>query len=122
MKTFSSPSFFRTFDLLPSTTNPGKEHLRWMVGGVEWERERHSFAGPNYCVALEVFTLMHPGHDGWRLRVIKQFWWSGTQKDALKSIRWVRPVGGRASNAIAWFRRQQVALERELDPINRLTT
>jgi hypothetical protein len=26
MKTFASPSFFRTFDLLLSTTNPGKHH------------------------------------------------------------------------------------------------
>jgi hypothetical protein len=122
MKTFASPSFFRTFDLLLSTTNPGKDHLRWSFDGVEWERERHSFAGPNYSVALEVFALTHPGRDGWRLIVIKEFWWAGTKKDALKSLRWARPLGGRTSNAIAWFRRQQVALEREPEPINRLTT
>jgi hypothetical protein len=122
MKTFASPSFFRTFDLLLSTTNPRKERFRWMVDGVEWGRERQSFAGPNYSVALEVFTLMHPGRDGWKLMVIKEFWWAGTQKNVLKSIRWARPLSGQASKAIAWFRRQQVALETNQSRIDRLTT
>jgi hypothetical protein len=78
MKTFASPSFFRTFDLLLSTTNPGREHSRGMFDSVEWERERHSFASQNYSVALEVFTLMHSGRDGWKPMVIKEFWWAGT--------------------------------------------
>jgi len=86
MKAFASPSFFRTFDLLLSTTNPGREHSRGMFDSVEWERERHSFASQNYKVALEVFTPVHPGRDGWKLMVIKEFWWAGTQKDVLKSI------------------------------------
>ena len=54
--------------------------------------------------------------------VIKEFWWAGTKKNALKSLGRARRLGGRTSNAIAWFRRQQVALEREPEPINRLTT
>jgi hypothetical protein len=122
MKTFASPSFFHTFDLLLSTTNPGREASRWVFDGVEWERERHSFTGPSYSVAVEVFTLRHPGRDGWMLMVIKEFWWAGTRRNALKSIRWARPLSGRASSAIAWFRRQQIRLEGEPEATGRLTT
>jgi hypothetical protein len=121
MKTFASPSFFRAFDLLLSMTNPGQERSRWTFDAVEWERERHSFAGPNHRFAVEVFTLTHPGRDGWRLMVVKEFWWAGREKDALRSISWARPLGERTGNAIAWFRRQQAALERE-PPLGRLPT
>jgi hypothetical protein len=113
MKTFASLSFFRTFDLLLSTTNPGLERSRWTFEYVEWERERHSFTGPNYRLSLEVFTLTHTGRDGWGLMVVKEFWWAGSEKDALKTTSWARPLGARTGNAIAWFRGQQAALERE---------
>jgi hypothetical protein len=42
--------------------------------------------------------------------------------DALKSIRWAGPLGGRSSSAIEWFRRQQIGLEGEPEPIDGLTT
>jgi hypothetical protein len=120
MKCFASLSFFRTFDVLLSTSNPGKERSRWKFDGVESERERNSLASPNYSVALEIFTLMLPGRDGWRLIVIKKFWWAGTQKDPLKSIRWARQLGGGAGSAIAWFRRQQAAIERQSTAMGQL--
>lgn len=115
MKNFASPSFFHTFDLILSRTNPGQERACWSVDGVAWQRERHSFAGPDYKVALEVFILARPGRDGWRLMVVREFWWADTQKGAAKTMRWARPLGDRTGNAIAWFRRQQDALEREGD-------
>jgi hypothetical protein len=113
MKTFASPSFFRTFDFLLSRINPGQERLHGMVDGVEWTRERHSFAGPSYSLAVEVITLMHPGRDGWTLMVTKEFWWAGAKKDLLKSIRWARPLSGKAGDVIAWFRHQQMKHESE---------
>jgi hypothetical protein len=43
MKNFTSPSFFRLFDLLMSTHNPGFRRSRWTLDGVACARERHSF-------------------------------------------------------------------------------
>ena len=53
MKSFASPSFFRVFDLLLSSTNRGLELSRWSIEGVECERDRHSF---KYGLTIEVFT------------------------------------------------------------------
>jgi hypothetical protein len=111
MKNFASASFFRTFDLLVSAGNRGDDTSRWVFKGINWDRERHSFAGPNYSLALEVFVLECPGRDGWRLMVIREFWWAGPRKDPLKILRWARPLGGAAKSAIAWFRQEQAALE-----------
>ena len=65
MKTLASPSFFRLFDLLLSTTNPGLKLLRWTHDGVEFERTRHSMMGPKHSLAIEIFTLTRPGRRGW---------------------------------------------------------
>ena len=56
MKSFASPSFFRVFDLLLSSTNPGLKLSRWSIEGVECERDRHSFNSPKYGLTIEVFT------------------------------------------------------------------
>jgi len=71
MKNFASASFFRTFDMLASAGNPGNDTCRWVFKGVNWDRERYSFAGPDYSLALEVFISECPGRDGWRLIVIR---------------------------------------------------
>jgi hypothetical protein len=122
MKNFASASFFRTFDMLASAGNPGNDTCRWVFKGVNWDRERYSFAGPDYSLALEVFILECPGRDGWRLIVIREFWWVGPRKDPLKTLRWARPLGGAAKSAIAWFRQEQAALERGPTPIGPLST
>jgi hypothetical protein len=48
MKNFTSPSFFRLFDLLMSTHNPGFRRSKWTLDGVDCGRERHSFTGQQY--------------------------------------------------------------------------
>jgi hypothetical protein len=112
MKSFASPSFFRLFDMLTSTTNPGFKHARWSFDGVDCEHERHSFTGRAHGFAIETFTLTRPGRRGWSLLVVKEFWWMGEASDAARITRWARPAGGRRGDIIAWLRAQESTLAR----------
>ena len=112
MKSFARPSFFRLFDLLLATTNPGLKRSRWTFGGVEFERERHSVMGPKHGLAIEIFTLTHTGRRGWTLMVTKEYWWAGEERKALKNLRWARPTGGQRADILSWLQAQEAVLER----------
>jgi len=112
MKSFARPSFFRLFDLLLSTTNPGLKLPRWTFDGVEFERERHSFTGPKHGLTIEIYTLTRGGRRGWTLMVTKEYWWAGEDSKALKNLRWAKPLSGQRSDLLAWLRAQEAALER----------
>jgi len=112
MKSFARPSFFRLFDLLLSTSNPGLKLTRWTHEGVEFERERHSFAGPKHGLTIEICTLTRGGRRGWSLMVTKEYWWAGAETQAFKQLRWARPLRGQRSDLLAWLRTQEAALDR----------
>jgi len=114
MKTLAQPSFFRAFDLLLSTSNPGLKQARWSHDGVEFERERHSFSGPKHGLTVEIVTLTRAGRRGWSLMVTKEYWWAGPDNKAFKNLRWARPVSGRRNDMLDWMRAQEAALERTL--------
>jgi len=111
MKSFASPSFFRLFDLLLSTTNPGLKLSRWTFDGVEFERERRSVMGPKHGLAIEIFTLTRAGCRGWTLMVTKEYWWAGEESKALKHQRWARATSGQRGDIFSWLRTQEAALE-----------
>jgi hypothetical protein len=112
MRSLARPSFFRMFDLLMSTTNPGLKLTHWTHDGVEFERERHSFTGPKHGLTIEIVTLTHSGRRGWSLMVTKEYWWTGAESKAFKNQRWARPISGHRNDLFAWLRVQEVALER----------
>jgi hypothetical protein len=112
MKSLQRPSFFRMFDLLLSTTNPGFKLTRWTHDGVEFERERHSFTSPRHGLTIEIITLTRSGRRGWSLMVTKEYWWAGVESKAFKNLRWARPLGGLRSDLFTWLRAQEAALER----------
>jgi hypothetical protein len=114
MKSLARPSFFRMFDLLVSTTNPGSKLTHWTHDGVEFERERHSFSGPKHGLTIEIVTLTRSGRRGWSLMVTKEYWWAGPDSKAFKNLRWARPISGQRSDLFAWLRTQELALERSL--------
>jgi hypothetical protein len=120
MKTLASPSFFRLFDLLLSTTNPGLKLSRWVHDGVEFERERHSATGPKHGLAIEIFTVSRTGRRGWTLMVIKEYWWAGEQSKAIKNLRWARATSGQRGDIFSWLRGQEVALDGALSAVGRL--
>lgn len=113
MKNFASPSFFRVFDLLLSTSNLGLKKPRWSFGGVLWEHDRYTFNGPKHGLAIDIITLTHQGRRGWSLMVAKEYWWVGEESKPLKNLRWARPTAGRREDIIAWLRTQETALERQ---------
>jgi len=120
MKTLAQPSFFRAFDLLLSTTNPGLKLARWIHDGVEFERERHSFSGAKHGLAIEIVTLTRAGRRGWSLMVTKEYWWVGPDNKAFKNLRWARPISGQRNDMLDWMRAQDAALDRALAAGQRL--
>lgn len=122
MKNFASPSFFRTFDLLMGATNPGAKLTQWLFDGVEWVRDRYSVTGQTHGFVIEIVTLTRPGRRGWSLMVTKEHWWAGGGSEAIKSLRWARPVSGRRKDIIEWFRRQEAELDRGIRPVRRGST
>jgi len=101
MKNFTSPSFFRLFDLLMSTHNPGFKRSKWTLDGVDCGRERHSFTGQQYGFSVEIFTFSRVGKRGWTLMIVKEHWWIGEDGKDTKALRWARPTSGRRNDIIA---------------------
>jgi hypothetical protein len=111
MKSLARPSFFRMFDLLVNTLNPGLKLTRWRHDGVDFERERHSFSGPRHSLTIDIFTLTRGGRRGWSLMVTKEYWWAGAEGKAFKNSRWARPLGGQRSDLFVWLKKQEAALD-----------
>jgi hypothetical protein len=111
MKTLSSASFFRVFDLMVGTGNPGLKLDRWTIDDVHFERERHSFSGRTHCFVIELFMLSRPGHRGWKLIVAKEHWWDGDYKRVIKELHWARPCEGNRRDIMTWLRRQEIAAQ-----------
>ncbi len=114
MKSLARPSFFRVFDLLLGTTNPGLKLPSWTYDGIAWERERHSFTGATHGQTIEIVTVTKPGKRGWSLMIVKEYWWGGKESKALKALRWAKPIEGQRSDIMAWFRAQEAVLDRRL--------
>lgn len=110
MKSLSQPSFFRVFDLLLGGANPGFKLSSWTHDGVNWERERHSFAGANHGQTIEIVTVTRPGKRGWSIMIVKEYWWAGKENKPLKTLRWAKPLAGQRTHILEWFRAQEVAL------------
>lgn len=113
MKSLSGNSFFRLFDMLTATSNPGLKLDRWAVDDVRIERERHSFSGRTHCFAIDVFMLSRPGRRSWTLMVAKEFWWDGGHKRAIKMQGWSRSIDGSRREIMAWVRGQEIDLQRQ---------
>ena len=114
MKNLANASFFRVFDVLLGETNPGLKLTSWTHDGVAWERERHSFQGAAHGQSIEIVTVSRSGKRGWRVMVVKEYWWAGQESRAIKAVRWAKATGGQSSDILAWFRGQEVLLERQL--------
>lgn len=114
MKSLARPSFFRLFELLLSRGNPGLKKSAWMYEGMAFERERHSFAGPKYDVVLEIYTLTATGRRRWSLMVVKEHWWVGSQRTALRDAHWAKPLSGQRADIMAWLREKERQFDSEI--------
>jgi hypothetical protein len=114
MKSLARPSFFRVFDLLLGTINPGLKQSSWTFDGVAWERERHSFMGPKHGQTIEICTLTRPGKRGWSVMIVKEYWWVGKESRAVKAVRWAKPIDGQRNDIMNWFRAQEATFDHQL--------
>ncbi len=114
MKSFAGSSFFRVFDLLLGSTNPGLKLSFWTHDGTTWERERHSFTGTKHGQTIEIVTLTRAGRRGWSVMVVKEYWWVGKESRAVKAVRWAKPIEGQRSDIMNWFRAQEADLSHQL--------
>jgi hypothetical protein len=114
VKNLAHPSFFRVFDLLLGTTNPGLKLSSWSHNGVSWERERHSFTGPTHGQTIEIFMLRRNGKRGWSVMVVKEYWWVGKESKPVKTVRWAKPIEGQRADILTWFRAEEAGLDRGL--------
>lgn len=112
MKTLADASFFRAFDRVVAAGNPGLKRAQWTFAEVDWLRERHSFTGADHGFSVEVFRLTRGGRSTWTLLLVKEHWWGGPKKDAVKQLQWARPLAGRGADVLVWLRER----ERLLDP------
>jgi hypothetical protein len=112
MRSLTRPSFFRMFDLLLATTNPGLRLAHWTHDGAQFERERLSFTSPRHGLTIEIITVSRSGRCSWSLMVTKEYWWTGADAKPFKSTRWARPLTGPRSDVMAWLQSQEKVLER----------
>ena len=80
VNSFARQSFFRLFDQLMSADDPQLNRARWTIDGVEAERERYSFAGPDHGATIEAIMLTRRGLRGWSLLVVKEYWSAGAHQ------------------------------------------
>jgi hypothetical protein len=108
MKNFTSPSFFRLFDLLMSTHNPGFRRSRLTLDGLACARERHSFTGQRHGFAVDIFTFTRAGKRDWSLMVVKEYWWIGEESKDTKVLGGhARPVVGEMISLLGFVNRKQ---------------
>lgn len=107
MKSLSDAVFFRVFDHLVDAANPGNKRKSWAFAGAEWRRDRYSISCADYSLVVEAFTVCHAGRGAWKLMIVKEHWWSEDQDSVIRNNRWARPLHGRRSDILAWFRKQE---------------
>jgi hypothetical protein len=114
MKSLGQPSFFRVVDLLLGKANPRLALASWGRDGIIWERERHSFSGAKHGMGIEIVTVTRDGRRGWRVMIVKEYWWAGAENKPIKSARWAKVVAGQRNDVLNWFRAQEASLDSEL--------
>ena len=84
--------------------------VRWLIDGVDWQRERHSYAGANHGFTVEVTTGTRTAKPAWTLVVVKEHW-RAKSGEVVKSLQWAHIDSGDRADVVAWLERQERKLE-----------
>ena len=111
MRKIGDASFFRIVDRLlePGTTRMPR--TSWSIDGVDWQRERHSYAGTSHGFTIEVTRGTRAAKPGWTLVVVKEYW-RDAGGESMKSPQWAHIEAGSRADVVAWLERQERNLER----------
>ena len=106
MRKIGDASFFRIVDRLLEVGTSRVPRTAWSIDGVEWRRERHSYAGASHGFTVEVTTGSKTGIAPWTMLVVKEYWRSGRGEE-LKSHQWAHIEAGRRADVVDWLERQE---------------
>jgi hypothetical protein len=110
LKKIGDASFFRIVDRLLNAGTGRAPKTHWSIDGVEWQRERHSYAGATHGFTIEVTTGIRSGRPGWILRVVKEYWRDG-RGETTKDLHWAQVEAGSRAEIVEWLKRQERAFE-----------
>ena len=110
MRKIGDASFFRIVDRLLVAGTGRTPVVRWSIDGVNWLRERHSYAGVSHGFTVEVTTGTKAGKPGWTLVVVKEYW-RDASGESMKSLQWAHIEAGSRADVVAWLERQERKLE-----------
>lgn len=111
MRKIGDASFFRIVDRLLEAGTTRTPRTRWSIDGVEWQRERHSYAGASHGFTIEVTRGTKTVEPGWTLVVVKEYW-RDAGGESMKSPQWAHIETGSRADVVAWLERQERNLER----------
>ena len=111
MKRIGDPAFFRIVDRLLAFDAARATATHWTIDGVDWRRERHSFAGHAYGFSVEVTIGTRPPPAGWVLMVVKEYW-RAPDGESIRNGQWAHIEKGSRSDVIAWLEKQEQGLAR----------
>ena len=111
MRKIGDASFFRIVDRLLEAGTSRTPRTSWSIDGVEWQRERHSYAGASHGFTIEVTRGTRAAKPGWTLVVVKEYW-RDAGGESMKSPHWAHIEAGSRADVVAWLERQERNLER----------
>lgn len=110
MRKIGDASFFRIVDRLLDPGITRTPRVRWSIDGVNWLRERHSYAGASHGFTIEVTTGTTAAKPGWTLVIVKEYW-RDAGGESMKSPQWAHIEAGSRADVVAWLERQERKLE-----------
>ncbi len=111
MRKIGDASFFRIVDRLLEAGTSRTPRTSWSIDGVNWQRERHSYAGASHGFTIEVTRGIKAVKPGWTLVVVKEYW-RDAGGESMKSPQWAHIEAGSRADVVAWLGRQERNLER----------
>ena len=111
MRKIGDASFFRIVDRLLEAGTTRTPRTSWSIDGVNWQRERHSYAGASHGFTIEVTRGIRVAKPAWALVVVKEYW-RDAGGESMKSPQWAHIEAGSRADVVAWLELQERNLER----------
>ena len=112
MKSFTDTRFTNAFARLLTAGNRNPQVDHWTFDDTAWLRERHGFWGQAASFQLETLIVEHAGAPAWRIMVVREHWWHGPERKAVRSGQWVKLIDGERKAALKWFERQETLMDK----------
>jgi hypothetical protein len=111
VKSFADTAFFLLFEEVLRKDRPKNGGDSWSAAGVAWQKSRHTFETNTHGFTIEVYEGRRTGRAGWIFLVVREHWWAGRHGDVVRSAHWAKPLAGKRSDIMAWFKARQKETE-----------